>query len=44
VHEIHIDQEQLLWFKQQLADIDPDTPVVVFSHAPPIGSKIKARC
>lgn len=41
VHEIHIDDEQLAWFAQQLEDIDRATPVVVFSHAPPIGCGLK---
>lgn len=41
VHEIHIDDEQLAWFAQQLDDIDADTPIVVFSHAPPIGCGLK---
>ncbi len=41
VHEIHIDDAQLSWFAQQLEAIDPNTPVVVFSHAPPIGCGLK---
>lgn len=43
MHEIHIDDTQLAWFAKQLTDIDPATPVVVFSHAPPIGCGLKVR-
>lgn len=35
-HEVHIDDEQLAWFKATLAAAG-GRPVVVFSHAPPQG-------
>ena len=35
-HEVHIDEEQLAWFKRALGAA-AGRPVVVFSHAPPQG-------
>ncbi|KAK9806310.1 hypothetical protein WJX72_009584 [[Myrmecia] bisecta] len=40
VHEVHIDDEQLRWFEQQLAS-SGGRPVVVFTHAPPMGCGLK---
>ena len=40
-HEVHIDDEQLSWFEDQLQEAG-DRPVVVFSHAPAMGSGLKA--
>ena len=40
-HEVHIDEEQLAWFQQQLQEAGT-RPVVVFTHAPVLGSGLKA--
>lgn len=40
VHEVFIDQEQLRWFEEQLANSE-GRPVFVFTHAPPMGCGLK---
>ncbi|KAK9802059.1 hypothetical protein WJX73_008858 [Symbiochloris irregularis] len=40
-HEVHIDGEQMAWFEQQLQQAG-NRPVAVFTHAPIMGSGIKA--
>lgn len=37
---MHVDAEQLRWFEATLAS-NPDVPIVVFTHAPPMGSGLK---
>ncbi len=39
-HEVHIDQAQLDWFAHTLAEY-ADRPIMVFSHAPILGSGIR---
>jgi len=39
--QVHVDEEQMRWFEAVLA-ANADTPVVVFTHAPPMGSGLKA--
>jgi len=41
VHEVHIDDEQIAFFEQVLRDAGQG-PVVVFTHAPILGSGLKA--
>eukprot|EP00850_Spirogloea_muscicola_P003383 SM000013S26552 [mRNA] locus=s13:997826:1000332:+ [translate_table: standard] len=38
-HEVHIDDEQLEWFRHVLAR-NTDRPIFVFTHAPPMGAGI----
>lgn len=40
VHEVHIDREQLEWLEGVLA-ASGDTPVALFTHAPPMGSGLQ---
>lgn len=40
VHEVYIDDEQMAWFEQVLQQ-NTDKPIIVFTHAPPIGSGLK---
>jgi hypothetical protein len=40
VHEVYIDDEQFAWFEQVLA-ANKERPVVVFTHAPPMGCGLK---
>lgn len=40
MHEVYIDDEQMAWFESVL-QANPDTPIVVFTHAPPMGSGLK---
>ena len=40
MHEVYIDDEQMTWFEQLLEQYQ-DRPVVVFTHAPPMGSGLK---
>ena len=40
MHEVFVDQTQLDWFEGQLAGSD-GRPVIVFTHAPPLGSGLK---
>ena len=40
-HEVHIDDAQLAWFEQQLQEAG-DRPIAVFTHAPVLGSGLKA--
>lgn len=40
MHEVYIDDEQVAWF-EALLRAHPDTPVIVFTHAPPLGSGLK---
>lgn len=40
VHEVHIDDEQLAFFEAKLKEA-AGRPVVVFTHAPPMGSGLK---
>lgn len=40
VHEVYIDEEQVAWFERLLA-ANPGRPVVVFTHAPPMGCGLK---
>lgn len=40
VHEVYVDDEQVAWFERLVA-AHPGRPVVVFTHAPPIGSGLK---
>lgn len=40
-HEVHIDEEQMLWFDQTLSSFGGDKPVLVFTHAPPMGCGLK---
>jgi len=48
VHEVHIDDEQIAFFERVLGDAGRDgsppggSPVVVFTHAPILGSGLKA--
>ena len=43
VHEVHVDGEQLAFFESTLRDAAIDgSPVVVFTHAPILGSGLKA--
>ncbi|KAL6768267.1 hypothetical protein ACKKBF_B38445 [Auxenochlorella protothecoides x Auxenochlorella symbiontica] len=39
-HEVHVDAEQLAWFRNQL-DASQGRPVIVFSHAPILGSGVR---
>ncbi|KAK2076394.1 hypothetical protein QBZ16_000919 [Prototheca wickerhamii] len=39
-HEVWIDDAQVQWFREQLTD-SQDRPVIVFSHAPIMGSGLK---
>ena len=41
VHEVHIDDAQLQWFEQQLEQAG-EQPVAVFTHAPIMGSGLRA--
>lgn len=38
--QVHIDSEQMEWFESVL-ESNTDVPVVVFTHAPPMGSGLK---
>lgn len=40
-HEVHIDEDQMLWFDQTLRSFGDDKPVLVFTHAPPLGCGLK---
>lgn len=40
VHEVYIDDEQMAWFESVLA-ANKDTPIIMFTHAPPMGSGLK---
>ena len=40
-HEVHIDDAQLAWFEEQLQEAGA-RPVAVFTHAPVMGSGLKA--
>jgi hypothetical protein len=40
VHEVHVDEEQLRWFETAL-EAAGDRPVLVFTHAPPLGCGLK---
>jgi len=40
VHEVYVDDQQVQWFEALVA-AHPDRPIVVFTHAPPIGSGLK---
>lgn len=40
VHEVHIDEEQLQWFEETL-EHSGGRPVIVFTHAPPMGSGLQ---
>jgi hypothetical protein len=40
VHEVYIDEEQMMWFEGILA-ANPHRPIIVFTHAPPMGSGLK---
>ena len=40
VHEVHVDTEQLAFFRRALAEA-AGRPVVVFTHAPILGSGLK---
>ena len=40
VHEVFVDDEQLIWFEQQL-ESSAGRPVFVFTHAPPLGCGLK---
>ncbi|CAG9466893.1 unnamed protein product [Pedinophyceae sp. YPF-701] len=40
VHEVHIDDEQVAWLREVL-ETAGDKPVVVYSHAPPLGCGLK---
>ncbi|KAL6768266.1 hypothetical protein ACKKBF_B38445 [Auxenochlorella protothecoides x Auxenochlorella symbiontica] len=40
-HEVHVDAEQLAWFRNQL-DASQGRPVIVFSHAPILGSGVRS--
>ncbi|KAF5837188.1 Metallo-dependent phosphatase-like protein [Dunaliella salina] len=39
-HEVHIDEEQMAWFEEQLK-ANQHRPVIVFTHAPPQGCGLK---
>lgn len=41
-HEVYIDEAQVAWLEQLLAD-NAHRPVVVYTHAPPIGCGLKVR-
>lgn len=40
MHEVYIDDEQVAWLEAQLA-ANRHRPVIVFTHAPPLGSGLK---
>lgn len=40
-HEVHVDEAQLRWFESVLRTLEPGKPVVVFTHAPPMGCGLK---
>jgi hypothetical protein len=40
VHEVYIDDEQFAWFEQVLA-ANIERPIIVFTHAPPMGCGLK---
>jgi len=40
-HEVYVDPQQLAWFEEQLRAAE-GRPVVVFTHAPPLGCGLKA--
>ena len=43
VHEVHIDEEQLMFLEETLEEATAEKrPVVLFTHAPPMGSGLKA--
>lgn len=39
-HEVTIDEEQFAWFRETL-ERNPARPTFVFSHAPPLGSRLR---
>ena len=39
--QVHIDQEQLAWLEQTLQTFEPSKPVVIATHAPPLGCGLK---
>jgi hypothetical protein len=40
VHEVYIDDDQMSWFEAVLQQ-NTDRPIVIFTHAPPMGSGLK---
>ena len=40
-HEVHIDAAQRAWFERILAAVGGTKPVIVFTHAPPMGCGLK---
>lgn len=36
----HIDEEQMAWLKSELAQLDPKTPVLIWSHIPILGVSV----
>eukprot|EP01026_Neomeris_dumetosa_P064974 TRINITY_DN6220_c0_g1_i9.p1 TRINITY_DN6220_c0_g1~~TRINITY_DN6220_c0_g1_i9.p1 ORF type:complete len:477 (+),score=54.31 TRINITY_DN6220_c0_g1_i9:74-1504(+) len=40
VHEVHISQSQLEWF-EEILDKYTDKPIIVFTHAPPLGCGLR---
>ena len=40
-HEVYVDEQQLEWLRGVLETLEPEKPVVVFSHAPPMGCGLK---
>jgi hypothetical protein len=40
-HEVHVDSEQRAWLQAVLHNYQPDKPVIMFSHAPPMGCGLK---
>jgi len=40
-HEVHVDEAQRNWLRGVLRDMSPEKPVILFSHAPPMGCGLK---
>lgn len=40
-HEVHVSGEQLAWLERVLERVAPGKPVVIFTHAPPMGCGLK---
>jgi 3',5'-cyclic AMP phosphodiesterase CpdA len=40
-HEVHVDATQVDWFEALLQTFEVSKPVVVFTHAPPLGCGLK---
>jgi len=39
-HEVHLEEEQVQWFQAEI-EAHPNTPIIVFSHCPILGSQLR---